>query len=222
MMAKLDALKEKIAGLKQKLAEKVDKIPFLKKLLTPAPAAVSTPDAPARPSSSLGSIYQKGGVFTRLQVLFFFVLVLAALGASAYVGVRIFKRISHSPAHEQLAADYSHGIGEVKRRMEENASVLSLGKFTVSAFASETRKTIMSIDIWIRVDSVEAANFAQSHEIILHDKAMEALEEIYMQKVNLLTEQGKIAGRERIKELLNRSFPKGHVEEVFFYNIVIQ
>jgi flagellar basal body-associated protein FliL len=106
--------------------------------------------------------------------------------------------------------------------MEENASTLSLGQFVISAYVGEEKQASMGIDIWVRVSQVEAANYVQSHEIVLRDKTMDALNELYMQKVNLLTEQGKEFGKKKIRDFLNRTIPEGKVEEVFFHNIIVQ
>lgn len=221
-MAKLDALKEKLAGLRQKLTEKIDSIPFLKKMLAkPAPAADTTVSPARSGDASLGKIYRGGGTLTRLQVLGFFLFLSGAMLASAFVAKRVFVKLRDS-GHGAPAEEVTHGIGDIKRRMEENASVLSLGKFTVSTFVSEKRETAMGIDIWLRVSGVDAANFVQSHEVVLHDKTMDAMNELYMQHVNLLTEQGKEAAKDKIRDFLNQAIPKGKVEEVYFYNMVVQ
>ncbi|MGZ3695232.1 MAG: flagellar basal body-associated FliL family protein [Bdellovibrionota bacterium] len=225
-MAKLDALKEKLAALKQKLTEKLEKVPFLKKLLSPGPVE-STSAAPAAPAAtvynktSLGQIYSGGGILTRLQVFFFYLFLVATLVSGAYVGKRVFKRMRETE-QEKVVAEVSTGLGDIKRRMEENASVLSLGKFTVNSFIDENRQTAMSIDIWLKVSSVETANFVQNHEAVLHDKMMDAMSELFIQKVNLLTETGKVAAKKKITDSLNSAIPKGKVEEVFFYNMVSQ
>lgn len=220
-MAKLDALKEKISALKTQLREKLEKIPVFKKLLAPTPAA-TTPTTTRSNPSSIGRIYQTGGTLTRLQVLALFVFFVGAIVSAAFVGKRLYGRLKSSPQHEKLVEDVSHGMGEIKRRMEENASVLALGKFTSGAYVEEGKKTAMSVDIWVRVSSVEAANFVQKNDVILHDKAMDAIDELFNKKVNWLTEQGKTQAKATLREHLNHAIPKGQVEEIFFHNLVIQ
>lgn len=216
-MAKLDALKEKVAALRQQLAEKLDKIPFLKKFAAKAPESAGAP----APSHSLGAIYRSGGTLTRFQVVCFVVFLIAAVISSAIVGKRIFQRMQASE-EKKLKADYSHGLGDIKRRMEENASVLALGKFTVSAYMPDSKNTSATIDLWLRVNNVEAANFVQNHDSVLRDKTMDALNELYVKKVNLLTVEGKEIAKAKIRESLNQAVPKAAVEEIYFHNMVLQ
>lgn len=215
-MAKLDALKEKIGGLKQKLTEKFHSIPLFQKILKKEEVKKG-----ADPHS-IGVIYQSGGVFTRLQVILVFLLAAAAVASLGVVAAKIKGRHHAKSENEKLAADYSQGLEAMKRKMEDNASTLSLGQFVISAYVGEDKTASMGLDIWIRVSDVEAANFVQGHEIVLRDKSMDALNEIYMQKVNLLTEQGKETGKRKIRDFLNRAMPTGKVEEVFFHNIIVQ
>jgi flagellar basal body-associated protein FliL len=127
-----------------------------------------------------------------------------------------------SAGHEKVVAEVSHGISDIQHRMEENAKILSLGRFTVNAFVHDKQKSAMSVDIWIRVSGVDAANFAQSHEAVLHDKITDAMNELYVEQVNLLSELGKERAKKKIAALLTTGLPKGSVEEVFFYNMVVQ
>jgi flagellar basal body-associated protein FliL len=224
-MSKLDDLKAKLAALQQTLSEKLDKIPLLKKLLAKSSAPTAAPAAPksyAPSPTSIGQIYKGGGTLTRLQVFVFYIFVIAMVVSGTLAGKKLFQRFRTSPEHEKMVADVSHGLGDIKRRMEENATVLSLGKFTVNAFVDQHHQTRMSIDLWLRVSSVDAANFVQSHEEVLHDKTMDALNELFMNQVNLLTEPGKVQARKTLIKFLNAALPKGEVQEIFFYNMVAQ
>ena len=214
-MAKLDALKAKL----QPLREKLEKIPVLKKFFAP-----STPSAPPPPASphSLGEIYKGGGVLTRLQVLFIFVFLLIAVASLGVAVKKFIGRLKSSDEHEKLAADYSHEIDAVKKRMEEKANLISLGQFAISAYVGEGKTAAMGLDIWIKVSDVQSANYADSHDVVLRDKAMDALNEIYVQKVDLLSEQGKNIGKQKLRDSLSRALPAGKVEEVFFYNMIVQ
>jgi flagellar basal body-associated protein FliL len=57
---------------------------------------------------------------------------------------------------------------------------------------------------------------------VLRDRTVDALNELYAQKVNLLTDQGKETAKKKIRGFLNEIVPKSAVEEIYFHNLVIQ
>lgn len=215
-MSKLDSLKEKISALREQLRAKADKIAFIRKWREMA-SATAVPSA-----HSLREIYRHGGTGTRIQVLLVFLFGFAALGSTGLAISKVMARFKSSVEHEKLKKDYAKEFEEFSKRVQSNAAVISIGRVTVNAYSSSGSPKFMSVDLWARMSDPAAAEFAQKNDLIFHDKAIEALEEIRMEKVSLLDEQGKTLARKRIREKLNRAMPKGNVEEVFFHNLVAQ
>jgi flagellar basal body-associated protein FliL len=215
-MPKLDALKEKAALFRQSLSEKVDKIAFLRKWKESkaAPAAASP--------YSLGQIYRQGGTATRLQVVFVYVLAIAAIASTLHAGRRIFSQLGTSAEHEKLKQEYAKGFAEISQRVTDKASIVSLGKFTTSAYSEPGRKRMMGVDVWLRVSDPDTAEFVQKNEAILHDRLLDSLNQVYLEKIDILTEKGKVAAKSRIQENLNKALPKGSVEDIFFHNLVMR
>lgn len=220
-MAKLDALKEKIATLRAGLLAKLDKIAFIKKLREKqAQAAQSSSVAPS--SSSLGTIYRDGGVATRLQVILVYMLAIAAIGFTVHAGRKVLKRVSSSKAHEELKKDYSTGLSEMNAKVVENANLISLGKFTSNVNSADGKVRLIAVDVWVRVSDPHTADFAQKNETILHDKIVEALELVAQENVDPLTVEGKNILKSRMMESLNHAFPKGKAEDILFQNLVVE
>lgn len=223
-MSKLNAFKEKLAGLKGRLTEKADKIAFIKSWREQR-AAVPTGDQTTPPSPhSVASIYRDGSTFTRLQVILFVCLSLIALGSSASLMVKLASKLKSSTENENLKKDYSHELAEVKRKSMEKVEMMALGQFTTNAYVADSNETkMMTIDLWIRVSDPETASLVENRSAIFHDKTMDALNDLYISKVSLLNEQGKNEARLRIRASLGEALPKGHsVEEVFIQNLVFQ
>lgn len=216
-MSKLDAIKEKLAGLRGTVLEKADKIAFLKKWREKSAPSPSSPN-----TYSLGTIYRQGGTGTRLQVILVFVFAAASLTATGLAAKKMMSRFKSSVEHEKLKKDYAKEFEEFSKRVQSNAAVISVGRLTISAYVGEGKTALMNLDLWARMSDPQAADFAQKNDLILHDKALDALNELEREKVSLLTEHGKELARERLKEKLNRAMPKGKVEEVFFHNLVAQ
>jgi hypothetical protein len=224
-MSKLDAIKNKLAAIREKALEKVDKIAFIKKWLekkapSPSPNAPEKKKAPE--AHSLGEIYRQGGTGTRLQVLLVFTFGLAALIATGLAIKKMASRFRSSVEHEKIKKDYAKEFEDFSKRVQTNASVISIGSLTINAYVGEGKSSLMSLDLWARMSDPQAADFAQKNDLILHDKALDALNDLFLEKVNLLSEQGKVTARNRIIEKINRVLPKGKVEEVFFHNLVAQ
>lgn len=215
-MSKLNALKDKIAQLKSKLGEKLDKISFVKKW-NERHASTKLPDP-----NTLGRIFKEGNTFTRIQVIFVYLLGLTALISTGFVARKVMISFKSSAENEKLKKDYSHGLEELQRKMQARASIISVGTVMAHIYVGGGKTTVMSLDLWARVNDAAAADFAQKNELILHDRALEALNTLYNQKVNLMTEEGKDVAREKIRDSMNKAMGRGHVEEVFFYNLVIQ
>ncbi len=218
-MAKLDAIKEKWATIKAGLNEKLDKITFIQKWRQ----AKATPTtASALPPLSLGSIYRKGGLGTRLQVFLFYFLAAGALGSTIFASVKIFQRLGKDSEHEKISQEYTHGFGELSQKVIENASLISIGKFTVNVYNTANKRKYMAVDIWVRTSDPTAADFAQKHEDLFYDRVVEAFNNAHLQQVDPLTEEGKATAKNLIIESLNAVIPHGKVEEVFFQNLVVQ
>lgn len=81
---------------------------------------------------------------------------------------------------------------------------------------------MLSVDIWLRVSDPEAADFATKNEAVIYDRVVDALDQIYRARIDLLNEQGKIEAKSRMLESMNKAFPKGRAEDVLFQNLVIQ
>lgn len=217
-MEKLAALKAKIAALKQQLSDKLEKIPLIKKWREKRAVSAAAPPSPY----GLGRLYREGGAYAKFQVFLVLIFSIGAAAGASFVGYRLVKRLSKGDTHKQMAAEYSKGLEGVRKRMEENASVLSLGQFMITAYVGENKQASMGLDIWVRVGDVEAANYIQANEVPLHDATMSALNDVYMRKVNLLTDAGKEEGKRMIRDSLNRALPKGKIEEIFFHNMIVQ
>lgn len=216
-MSKLDGMKDKITQLKAGLAEKLDKLPFLKKVLA------KKPESSAGPSGiSLSGIYRDGGVATRLQVILFYVFLFSALASAGLMTKKIWSKLGSSHENEQLKKEYSHGLEELKHKAEEKAEMLSIGSMTVNAYVGEGRQAMVKIDVWAKVSDPAVAGMADKQDLIWHDKTLNALNEIFEKKVNLLQEDGKEFAKKTIKEALNKEIAHGKVEEIFFHNLVIQ
>lgn len=223
-MSKLDALKDKLNGVKATLAEKADKIAFIKSWREKAAASAGSPAA-AKPRNpySLSSIYKEGSTFTRLQVLMVLVLSLTALASTGILVKKIAGKLKSTSEHEQIKQDYSNELSEMKRKHLEKAEMLALGQFTTNAYAGEGEVKMMTIDLWIRVSDPSTAAVVDGNSTVFHDKAMGALSALYVNKVNLLTEEGKNRAKNEIKAALGEALPAGHsVEEVFIQNLMLQ
>lgn len=214
-MSRLDAIKEKLASVRTKVLEKTDKIAFLKKWKEKTPEKAASPH-------SLGEIYRHGGTGTRFQVLLVFVFLSAALAATGFAVRKMLSRFRSSVEHEKLKKDYAREFEEFSRRVQTKAGVISIGRLTINAYFGQGKSGLMSLDLWARMSDPQAADFAQKNDLILHDKAIEALNELEREKVSLLTEDGKTTARALLLEKLNRAIPKGKVEEVYFHNLIAQ
>lgn len=242
-MSKLDGIKQKISGLKINLAQKVEKIPFLKRIKGPILGSTADgthgapPNAGASDPISAGSagsqkqkrtepglttIYREGSTLTRLQVILVYALFLGALFATAVAGKKFFQRLKKSDAHEQLKHDMSHGLEEIKEKVVERANLVSVGKFTVNVYAGGRPGRMMAVDIWLRMSDPESAGFAQKNEAVIYDRITDTLQEIYNQQIDLLEENGKLEAKQKILDSINKALPKGKAEEIFFENLIVQ
>ena len=226
-MSKLTVLKEKLAGLQAKLSEKADKIAFFrkwreKKAAAPAPAGAQTPGD--TDSASLGAIYREGSTLTRAQVILFFVFIVISVVSAGSLAKKVLVKLKTSGEHEKIKAEYTQGFAEVQRKHLEKAEMIALGQFTANAWVGPPKgEGMMSVDLWIRVSDPKAAAAVNGRTAVFHDKAMDALDSLFREKVSLLTEPGKARAREKLKEALGQSLPHGTaVEEVFIQNLVVQ
>jgi flagellar basal body-associated protein FliL len=223
-MQKLDELKDKLSGLKAKLLEKTDKIGFIRAWREKAQKAEATPLVPKAPAPhSLRAIYRDGGVGTRLQVLAFYIFVFVALVSAGSLLKKVFLKMRSSNENEKLQQDFSHEFSEARRKALEKTDLLSLGQFITNAYVGPPKDAMMmSVDLWIRVNDPEASFMIESKNLIFRDKTMSAFNDLFVNKVNLLTDEGKAKAKEKIKEALNSYLKKGEVEEVFIQNMIVQ
>lgn len=221
-MSKLNALKEKLAGVKAQLIEKTDKIAFIRKWregTKPAPAG----DGQKKRSYSLSSIYRDGSTGTRLQVIAFYVLIIVGIFSSASMLKKVGAKFTGSKANDQLKQEYSHEFAEARRKSLESIEMLSLGQFTSNVYVGPPKDSMkMNIDLWVRVSNADAAASINNDGSIYQDRTAGVLADLFAQKVNLLTEEGKNTAREEIKEALNSALKSGKVEEVFIQNLTAQ
>lgn len=217
-MSKLTELKEKVAKAQAGLTEKLDNIPALKKWRDSRSASAAAGPDPL----ALSAIYRSGGLVTRLQVLLVLVLALGALGATGYVAHKMWARMKTGSGNEALKKDYSQGLEEMSQKVREQASLVSLGKFTVNARNAQGKAAMMSVDIWLKLDEPDAALFVQKNETIVSDRITEALNESERVGLTALTEAGNEAVKQKIAAATTAALPKGKVVEVFFHNLVVQ
>jgi flagellar basal body-associated protein FliL len=220
-MAKLDALKLKLAAAKAALSEKLDKIAFIKRYREKTAPQVVAAKPASSSSGSLGAIYREGGVGTRLQVILFFLFAAVAVAATVNTGRKMWKRVSSSESHEEFKKDYSAGLVEMNTKIVENANLISLGKFTSNVY-SEGRSKFMAVDIWIRVSDPATADYANKNDLIINDRVIDALQQISRENVDPLSAEGKVILKSRIQESINKSLAKGTAEDVLFQNMVVQ
>ncbi|HEY8279000.1 MAG TPA: flagellar basal body-associated FliL family protein [Bdellovibrionota bacterium] len=218
-MPNLSVLKDKLSALKAKLVEKTNQIGFIRARREKAQET----ETKAQDPHSLAAIYREGGVLTRLQVIAFYIFVLVALVSAGSLIKKVAGKIRSSDANEQLKQDYSNEFAEARRKALEKVDLLSLGQFTTNVYVGPPQGTMMmNIDLWVRVNDPDAAAMINNKGAMFHDKTLDALNDLFVGKVNLLSEEGKLKARERIRAALNTLLKKGQVEDVFIHNLVAQ
>jgi flagellar basal body-associated protein FliL len=225
-MSKLNALKEKLAPLLAKISEKADKIAFLRKWREKRKAAGAAVDGAGSPKdpTSLGSIYREGSTLTRVQVILFFVFLAISIVSAGSLVKKVLLKMKTSSEHEKLKSEYSQELVKVQQKHQEKAEMISLGQFLAKAWVGPQKGDAkLSVDLWIRVSDPKAAAVVNGKTAMFHDKATDALDLLYREKVNLLTDDGKAKARAKLKEMIGQSLPEGTlVEEVFIQNLVVQ
>ena len=206
-MSKLDEIKQKLSGFREKLP----KLAFLS----------STKKEKAK-SYSIGEIYKTGDTFTRLQVIVAALLMIAALVSAGIVGKRLWTRLGDQFADDKNKKKYAEEFAELANRAARNASIVSIGTVTVNSYTKNGDHAFLNMDIWVRVSDMDASNFVNKNEMILNDTALTVLNELFQNKISILSENGKQMARDKMLEKLNKVIPKGRVEEVFFHNLVLQ
>jgi len=221
-MSKLDDLKAKVSGVRATLAEKADKIAFLKKWRE---SHAATPKAGPKPEDplSLGVIYRDGGTGTRFQVLAFYLFLVVAVVSAGSLVKKMAGKMRSSAEHDKMVNDISHGLTVTKERKEAEAQMLSLGQFTTNVFVhGADEPKLMNIDLWVRVSDPQTAATINDRNEVFREKTMDVLHALYVEHVSPLEEAGKVSAKERILEALNRVTKPGKVEEVFIQNLVVQ
>jgi flagellar basal body-associated protein FliL len=221
-MSKLDAVKEKLATLRARLGEKTDKIGFLRTWKEKrAKAAAAGPKA-ADPHS-LSAIYRDGSTGTRLQVIAFYLFVLIAVVSAGSLVKKIVVKMRSTAANDEMRKDISQAVTDLTRKKVEEAEMLALGQFTTNIFTGEAAGAkLMNIDLWIRVSDPGTATLVNTRNEVFREKTMDALNDLYVRKVNLLSAEGKTEAREKIRSSLNSALKHGKVEEVFIQNLVVE
>lgn len=220
-MSKLDDIKAKIAGIRVQIAEKADKIAFLKSWREKRAQTAPSAPKPADPLS-LGSIYREGGTSTRLQVLAFYLFLAVALVSAGSLLKKMSGKMRSSVAHEQMVTDISHGLSETRRKKEEEAQLIALGQFTTNVYVGDGETKTMSIDLYVRVSDPQTAAMINDRNEVFREKTMDALNAMFTEKVDLMQEEGKALARERVRAALNTVSKPGKVEEVFIQNFIAQ
>lgn len=221
-MPNFNALKEKLDAFQAKLLEKTDKIGFIKKWREKSAQAEANAAKYASPYS-LNRIYREGSTGTRLQVLAFYLFIAVAIFSGASLLKKLSGKLRSSAANEQLKEEYSSGLAEVQRKALEKAEMISLGQFTASAYVGPPEETrMMRLDLWVKVSDPDAAAAINNTNDLFRDKTVDALNNLFASKVNMLQESGKATARAQIKDALNTGLKKGHVEDVFIENLIVQ
>jgi flagellar basal body-associated protein FliL len=81
---------------------------------------------------------------------------------------------------------------------------------------------MMSIDLWVKVSDPSSAAVVNGRNEVFREKTIDALNDLFSRKVNLLEEAGKAEAKTKIRDALNTALPAGKVEEVFIQNLVVQ
>jgi flagellar basal body-associated protein FliL len=221
-MSKLDALKEKLAGVRAQLAEKTDKIGFLRAWKEKRAQAAAAGPKPPDPHS-LGAIYRDGGTGTRLQVIAFWLFVAIAVVSAGSLFKKMAVKLRSSSANEQVKKDISEGLEKIKEKKIEDAEMLALGQFTTNVYVGPPEDTKnMSIDLWLRVSDPGVAAQINNKNEIYREKTLDVLNSLFARKVSLLQDAGKTAAKDQIRESLNAVLKNGKVEEVFIQNLVVE
>lgn len=221
-MSKLDPIKAKIAALQAQIAEKTDKIGFIRAWKEKRAQAAAAGPKPPDPLA-LSSIYRDGSTGTRFQVLAFYLFVVVALVSAGSLAKKVLVKMRSSKANQEMAHDISHGMAEIKQKKLEQAEMLSLGQFTANIYqGTQEEGRMMSIDLWLRVSDPNVAAEINNRNDVYREKTMDALNELFVGKVNMLQEDGKAQARDRIRDSINSALKSGKVEDVFIQNLVVQ
>jgi flagellar basal body-associated protein FliL len=202
------------AGLKEKLA----------KLPLPARWKAQSKESPVINQGpapfSIGAIYRSGSTGTRIQVILMFCFALSALFFTGMALRGALSRLSHHSEFEQMSEKVSHDLSAIRDEKAESASIMSLGTFTVNSVLGDGSPGLVRADLWLKLDSPNAAAWADKNLQILYDGTVEAFNEARLRKASPLDSNGKILVRNLIIEKLNPLFPEGKVVDVFFHNLV--
>jgi flagellar basal body-associated protein FliL len=218
-MPDLGALKQKVSDLRGKVSERIDKVPFLKSWREKKAQAVAKGPDPL----ALSEIYKHGSTFTRFQVLSLYALIALTLVSGTIAGRHLLQHFRSSAEHEKLIRDMAQELEKTKERAIDKADVVSMGAVTTSAYVGPGKNSMATLDIWIRVQDPDAAAIANKRWPAFHDKATAVLDDLFQEKVSLLSPEGKTEARKRILAAFNTLMPEEHrVEEVYIQNLMLQ
>lgn len=75
---------------------------------------------------TLSHIYRDEGVATRLQVILFYVFLLAAIASAGMMTKKVWTKFRASDENEKLKEEYSKGFEELKHKAEEKAEMVAI------------------------------------------------------------------------------------------------
>ena len=213
-MGKLDALKTKLREALAKVKAKLDSIAFLQKLRPSTEVKAKNPN-------SFFSILASGNFWEKLQAYSVILLLLIGLSSGSFAGIKLFLRLYPAKALKEQDARYSKGFDNLQDHAREAASVVSIGKILINGYGPQ-KKGLLSLDLWARCDSPESAAYAQSNDVMMHDKAIDVLNSLSLQHEDFMNETTKEKARIGIRDAMNTIMKHGKVEDVFFHNLLIQ
>lgn len=211
-MAKLDDLKAKISGAIAKLTQRFRK-----------GGAPGAPAAPAAPNpNSLLTLYRQGDTITRVAVIGITLLLILGSVSMVYFSVRLYQALRQAQDMAGSDKDYSKQIEALSTKINEAASIISIGSAAVSTHDASGKRILISVDLWVRCDSALTAGTATAIEVRLRDRAVVALKNTLRPEVNLFTDEGKAIAKAAILKGMNAELSSGKIVEVYFHNLVAQ
>lgn len=218
----------KMAEIKEKIFSKIlilkEKFASLKKVGTKA-ASTSPKYRDDFITSKLMRIYREGETSTRLAVIFAllcFLIFAYSLSKGFYRVAARYKSEIKDLSHENAKAgqNISDFLKQQSEYIQSMGSMVSLGKITVNFRNRDNSIGHVSLDIWIKCDAPETANYVQEIFPILHDAVSDSLAELSRDQI--MTETGKVEVKTQLIAALNTRLKKGKVTDVFFHNLMLQ
>ena len=214
-MSKISELIAKVKAAIAQFLEKLRAHPKLGKFFAPKEKKPENPHSPT-------VLFREGSLFTRLQLLVVFVLLIAAIGGVYLSAKMIFNRVQKNKSLLAESEQYQNELAEYNQRVKENASIISLGSFTTNNYNEKGEDVRVSLDLWARFSDPETAAYADSISIKVSDRISAALVNVTRQHLSLFTDDGKKALKNEVKRLVDPLLHQGKVMDVYFHNLVAQ